>query len=97
MSGQSAKTIVLVVGGLLFAIVALQGSKFDDRYRAFWAVGVMTLGLSVVADIAPEVAGPFAILLLIAVYWKNRGVLGSALPHAAPAQNVAAVPPTAHA
>lgn len=79
MSKGSANTIVLLVGGLMFAIIFLKPDKFADQYKAAWAAGVITLGLSVVADLAPEIAGPFAILLLMAVYWKNRGVFGGVL------------------
>lgn len=79
MSKSSASTIVLLVGGLLFAIVFLKPDKFKDQYKAAWGAGVITVGLSVVADLAPEIAGWFAILLLMAVYWKNQGVLGGVL------------------
>lgn len=68
---------MLLVGGFMFAAIGIRRDQIQDPYRFAWAAGVITLGLSVLADIAPEVAGPFAILLLMAVYWKNRGVLGS--------------------
>jgi len=76
VSKSSANTIVLLVGGLMFAFIFLKPDKFKDQFKAAWGAGVITLGLSVVADLAPEIAGPFAILLLMAVYWKNRGALG---------------------
>lgn len=79
MSKSSANTLVLVTGGLLFAFVALKRDKLADPYRFAWGAGVVTIGLSVVADLAPEIAGPFALLLLMAVYWKNRGALGGVL------------------
>lgn len=80
MTPQSARTIVLLTGGFLFAMIALRRQNIDDPFRYAWAAGVITLGLSAASDIAPEVAGPFAILLLIAVWWKHKGVVGSALP-----------------
>lgn len=80
MSPQSAKTIVLVAGGFMFAAIAIKRDSIPDPFRFAWAAGVITLGLSLLADLAPEIAGPFAILVLMAVYWKNRGVLGSVLP-----------------
>lgn len=79
MSKSSANTLVLVTGGLLFAFVALKRDKLADPYRFAWGAGVVTIGLSVVTDLAPEIAGPFALLLLMAVYWKNRGALGGVL------------------
>lgn len=81
MSGNGAKTWVLVAGGLMFAAIGLRRDKIDDPFRFAWAAGVVTLLLSVMADLAPEIAGPFALLVLMAVYWRNRGVLGSALPN----------------
>lgn len=80
MSPSSAKTVVLTAGGLMFAAVALKRSTIPDPFRYAWAAGVITLGLSVLADLAPEIAGPFAILVVMAVYWKNRSTLGSLVP-----------------
>lgn len=80
MTPATAKTIVLVSGGLMFAMIGIKKDTIPDPFRFAWAAGVITLGLSVLADVAPEVAGPFAILVLMAVYWKNKGVLGSVLP-----------------
>lgn len=80
MTPQSAKTIVLVAGGLLFAAIGLRRSQIRDPFRFAWAAGLLTIGLSATADIAPEIAGPFALLVLIAVYWRNRGVIAVTLP-----------------
>lgn len=88
MSPATAKTIVLVSGGLMFAMIGIKRSQISDPFKFAWAAGVITLGLSVLADVAPEIAGPFAILTLMAVYWKNKGALGSVLP-SGPAQTAA--------
>jgi hypothetical protein len=80
VSERTAKTIVLVTAGFMFAAIGIKRSTIPDPFKFAWAAGVITLALSLLADIAPEVAGPFAILVLIAVYWKNKGVLGSVLP-----------------
>lgn len=80
MSPSTAKTVVLVAGGLMFAFIGIRKDKLTDPFRYAWAAGVITLGLSLLADISPEIAGPFAILLVLAVYAKNRGVLGGVLP-----------------
>lgn len=82
MSPQSAKTMVLLAGGLMFATIGIRRGQIQDPFKFAWAAGVITLFLSVLADVAPEVAGPFAILVLMAVYWRNRGVVGSVLPKA---------------
>jgi hypothetical protein len=83
VSSSTAKSIVLVSGGLMFAMIGIKKDTISDPFKFVWAAGVITLGLSVLADVAPEIAGPFAILVLMAVYWKNRGALGSVLPSTA--------------
>ena len=80
MSPSSAKTMVLLAGGLMFAAIGLRRSSIPDPYRYAWAAGVITLFLSVLADVAPEIAGPFAILVLMAVYWRNRAAIGTLNP-----------------
>ncbi len=80
MSEQSAKTMVLVAAGLMFAAIGIRHDQISDPFRFAWAAGAITLFLSLLADVAPEVAGPTAILVLLAVYWRNRGVLGSVIP-----------------
>lgn len=80
MSSQSAKTIVLLAGGLMFAAIGIRRKQIADPFKFAWAAGVITLGLSVLADVAPEVAGPAALLVLMAVYWKNRAAIGTVLP-----------------
>jgi hypothetical protein len=80
VSPGSAKTMVLLAGGLMFAAIGIKHQTISDPFKFAWAAGVITLFLSVLADVAPEVAGPFAILVLMAVYWKNKGVIGSVLP-----------------
>ena len=94
MSEQGAKTVVLVAGGLMFAAIGIRRQQIADPFRFAWAAGVLTLGLSLLADLAPEIAGPFAILVLLAVYWRNRGVLGSVLPTPANTATVPATPTT---
>ena len=94
MSPQSAKTIVLLAGGLMFAAIGIRRSAIGDPFRYAWAAGVITLGLSVLADVAPEIAGPFALLVLMAVYWRNRGVVGSVLPTKANTKTVAPISST---
>lgn len=93
MSSATAKTVVLVAGGLMFAMIGIKREQIADPFKFAWAAGVITLGLSVLADVAPEIAGPFAILTLMAVYWRNRGVLGSVLPNAAAQKAASSVAP----
>lgn len=76
MSPQAGKTWVLVAAGLMFGILFVKRDSFPDVFKAAWAAGVVVLGLSVLADVAPEIAGPAALLVLMAVYWRHRGALG---------------------
>lgn len=82
MSEGTAKTVVLVAGFFMFAAIFIRRAQISDPFRYAWAAGVITLFLSLLADIAPQVAGPAALLALLAVYAKNKGVIGSVLPNA---------------
>lgn len=93
MTPNSAKTTVLLAGGLMFAAIGFRRSQIDDPFRFAWAAGVITLGLSVLADVAPEIAGPFALLVLLAVYWRNRDVLHSGVA-AKPSRSSSSSQPT---
>jgi Na+/proline symporter len=77
VSANTAKAVVLVVGVFMFAAIGIRKDQISDPFRFAWAAGVILLGLSLLADISPQVAGPLAILVLMAVYWRNRGALGS--------------------
>lgn len=79
MSDRTAKTIVLLAGAFMFAAIGLKRDTISDPFRYAWGAGVITLLLTVVADISPEVAGPFALLVLVAVYAKNRNLIGPVL------------------
>ncbi len=60
-----------------------QGRPSEKTFKALWAIGLLTLGLAIFADFAPEVAGPFALLVLIAMAVRNTGALGSVIGGAA--------------
>lgn len=88
MSPAQASRIVLIAGGLEAVFVlarARRGSlKEGDTYKSLWAIGLLTLGLSILADFIPEIAGPFALLVLIAMAVRSRGELGQVLGVASP-------------
>lgn len=73
--------MVLVAGGLEVAFVLARANKSggEKTYKSLWAIGLLTLGLSIFADFVPEIAGPFALLVLIAMAVQQRGALGEAL------------------
>jgi len=77
---QSSRTVL--VCGLLEAVFVLARAgrvSRDETVKSLWAIGVIALGLSVAADAVPQVAGPFAILILVALAARSRGDLGAVL------------------
>ena len=59
--------MVLVSAFLLAAIAVYRDRKSGagNTFRALWGVGVVSLVLSIVADFAPTIAGPFAVLTVL--------------------------------
>ncbi len=80
MGDTASKSLVLVAGGLMFAAIGIKKDSIPDPLRYAWAAGAILLFLSLLSDISPQVAGPAAVLVLMAVYWRNRGVIGGATP-----------------
>lgn len=86
MSTTTAKSIVLIAYVVMLALIALNTSgKYSStsssggtpsKYKALWAASLLTLMLAVVADVAPQIAGPLAVLAVLAVAVKNPGELG---------------------
>lgn len=80
--------MVLLSLGTMFAVTAirdLQGKQGGSTYRRLWATGVLAVGLSMLADFAPDIAGPFALLVGITYVmgaedtiarWLHAGVGG---------------------
>lgn len=64
MSPQTSKQAVLVSMVALLAIAAYR-DKGSPSYRRVWGVGALGVMLSIVADFAPAVAGPFAVLTVL--------------------------------
>lgn len=59
--------MVLVSAFALAAIAVYKDRKqgAGDTFHALWGVGVLSLMLSLLADFAPTVAGPFAVLTVL--------------------------------
>lgn len=49
----------------------------DQSFRAVWSLGLLALLMSVLADLMPQLAGPFAGLVALSVIIGRKGVLGS--------------------
>jgi uncharacterized membrane protein len=83
MTNEQAARIVVISGAGMATFVLIQakrqGKPTETTFRSLWAIGLLTLGLAVFADFAPQVAGPFALLVLIAMAVRNTGTLGSVI------------------
>lgn len=96
-SKVQARKMVLVSAFLLAAIAIYRdrGGKgaTQDTFRALWGVGVVSLVLSITADFAPRVAGPFAALAVLGSL-TNGGdrLIQSALSSVAAPQTVTPSP-----
>lgn len=96
----SARKLVLVATGGLLAINVYRADREQGSlYRRLWGTGVLGVMLSVAADFAPELAGPFALLVLLGSLTNGgdrvlQNVLGTVArsPSVAPAAPVE-VPP----
>lgn len=66
-SRVQARKMVLVSAFLLAAISVYRDRKSGagDTFRSLWGVGVVSLVLSILADFAPTIAGPFAMLTVL--------------------------------
>lgn len=59
---------MVLVSALLLAVIAVYRDRKQgagDTFHALWGVGVFSMLLSLVADFAPTIAGPFAVLALL--------------------------------
>lgn len=97
MSSEQAARIVFIAGMLEAGYVLIRASRGGlgegKTYRSLWAIGLLTLGLAVFADFIPQVAGPFAVLVLVAMVVRNRGELGNVIQGA---RGTISVIPTRH-
>ena len=67
-STQQAKKYVLVSVLGLLVIATYRGNLCDSKVtfaKRLWGAGVLAIMLGLLADVAPQVAGPFAILTLL--------------------------------
>src|SRR5581483_613035 len=60
---QSRKLVLVSVAVILALNVYRSGREPGSLYKRLWGTGVLGVALSIVADFAPQVAGPFAMLV----------------------------------
>lgn len=63
MTQSTARRVVLVSLGIMFAVTAVRRDKSGSTFRRLWATGALAMLLSTAADFAPGVAGPLALLI----------------------------------
>lgn len=63
-----ARKMVLIGVMLLFLISVYRDRRRQDSagtFRVFWACGIVGMFLSLLADFAPKIAGPFAVVIVL--------------------------------
>lgn len=71
MNQTSARRYVLLSIFGLLALEAYRGKLETSQVglaKRLWGVGVLGIALSLLADVAPSVAGPFAVLVLVGAF-----------------------------
>lgn len=82
MEAPQARQLVLVsmfvTGGVVtYDLLQHSGSLGTDQsFRAVWSLALLFLLLALLADTVPELAGPFALLVMLAVAIGRQGVVG---------------------
>lgn len=83
MSEATANKLVafFMVGGVAYALVRKKNSDASTTYRRVWGVTVLGLGGAALAGFAPQVVGPYFLLVIIAYISGNlsgisKGVSG---------------------
>lgn len=80
MNSRTASTLVLLTGGILIAYALLDarsGSVTGEQtYKRIYSGFLATVALGVAADFAPQIVGPFCVLILVAAWARHKGALG---------------------
>lgn len=79
MTSSEATKLVFIGAGATAAVVVASTSNEEERFKSLWAIGLLTIGLAALADFAPQLAGPFAVLIAVAAVARHPGSLGARL------------------
>lgn len=81
MTANTSQKVVVVAGAVELAYVFADRNRAggDATYRRAWGVGILTVALAAFADVVPEVAGPFALLVAVALLAREQGSLANTL------------------
>lgn len=83
MSTPTARQLVLisfmVIGGVVVYDLLRNKNSLgaDQSFRAVWSLALLFLLLAILADAAPALAGPLAVLVTLAVAIGRKGALGA--------------------
>lgn len=93
MTSAEATKMVFIGAGVTAAVVVASTEDEDARFKALWAIGLLSVGLAAVADFAPQLAGPFAVLIAVAAIARHPGSLGRRLGFDGPDQTAGPAAP----
>lgn len=65
---QAARLVIAAIAATIFLDgyqIAKKRPSADQAFRSLWSLGVLYVILSFLADVAPEVAGAFSVLLIV--------------------------------
>lgn len=66
MDTTSSKRLVLISALAMTVISVYRANQGETQvYKRLWGTGVLWLVLSFAADIAPQIAGPFSVLVVL--------------------------------
>lgn len=83
MNPATARSTVLVSflvsGGVIVYDIVSNGQKLtgEQEFRAIWALSLLFLLLAMMADLVPELAGPFAALVTLAILIGRQAALSA--------------------
>jgi hypothetical protein len=91
-AGQARQLVLVsfvVSGGVIvYDIIQAKDLTTDQEFRAVWALSLFFLLLAMLADVLPELAGPFAALVTLAILIGHKAALakivGTAKPSTTP-------------
>ncbi len=82
MDTATASKVVLISGGIMAVWVLVTPNEQTATFKRLWGIGALTLALGIMADFVPQIAGPFALLVLVAGGTKNSGKIGKTIDSA---------------
>lgn len=91
MNSSTARQLVIIsmlgTGGVVaYDIITHNQLSTDQTFKAVWSLALLFLLLAMLADVAPELAGPLAGLVLLAVLVGRGAALNKIVEFGTPHQ-----------